>query len=170
MTDSRQQNDFQGPHPVTEPIDHVRDDEALGLQAPPVIFPGASGPESAYRTAHDLLARRFPKEALEVIEPALEEDPGNTGLRSLRAWAYMLRAQLAKAEDDLRALVEDDPSDVWCRHALGRVLERQSRLEDALPHLRLAAVMSDEYDHHAAVYRVQNRLAQQAGSDATPDA
>lgn len=130
-------------------------------QAPAVVFPGQVAHESAYQTAHDLLARRFPREALEIIEPALAEDPRNKGLRSLRAWAYLLRAQLGKAEEELRSLVEDDPSDVWARHALGRALERQSRLEEALPHLRLAAVMSDDYDHHAAVYRVQNRLAQQ---------
>ena len=37
------------------------------------------------------------------------------------------------------------------------------RLEDALGPLRLAAVMSDDYDHHAAVYRVRNRLAQREG-------
>ncbi|GGU36225.1 hypothetical protein GCM10007979_39150 [Nocardioides albus] len=131
--------------------------------APAVIFPGQSAHEVAYRTAHDLLSRRFPVEALEILEPALEGDPDNFGLRSMRAWAYMLRAQLAKAEAELRWLVERDPSDAWSQHSLGRVLERQDRLEDALGPLRLAAVMSDDYDHHAAVYRVRNRLAQREG-------
>jgi hypothetical protein len=51
------------------------------LTAPALMFPG-QGPESAYRTAHDLLARRFPREALEVLEPALAEDPG----KSPREW------------------------------------------------------------------------------------
>lgn len=84
------------------------------------LSPGQSAHEVAYRTAHDLLSRRFPVEALEILEPALADDPDNIGLRSMRAWAYML----------------------------------------ALGPLRLAAVMSDDYDHHAAVYRVRNRLAQ----------
>jgi tetratricopeptide (TPR) repeat protein len=131
------------------------------LTAPALLFPG-QGPETAYRTAHDLLARRFPREALAVLEPALAEDPTSTGLRQLRAWAYLLRAQLRKAEAELRTLVEDDPADVWSRHALGRALERQSKYADALPHLRLAAVMSDEYDHHAAVHRVERRLSERA--------
>jgi tetratricopeptide (TPR) repeat protein len=131
------------------------------LTAPALMFPG-QGPESAYRTAHDLLARRFPREALEVLEPALADDPGNTGLRQLRAWAYLLRAQLQKAEAELRTLVEDDPADVWSRHALGRALERQSKYAEALPHLRLAAVMSDDYDHHAAVYRVERQVTPSA--------
>jgi len=142
---------------VTETV--MTMDEFDELSAPPVVFPGLLGPESAYRTAYDLLARRFPVEALDLIEPALAEEPDNAGLRTLRAWAYLLRAQLTRAEDDLRWLVDNDPSDVWARHALGRALERQSRYEDALPHLRLAAVMSDDYDHHAAVFRVERLIA-----------
>ena len=131
------------------------------MTAPAVMFPG-QGPESAYRSAHDLLARRFPREALEVIEPALEDDPRNTGLRTLLAWAYLMRAQLQKAEAVLRELVADDPSDAWAQHALGRALERQSKHADALPHLRLAAVMSGEYDHEAAVFRVQQEVDRRA--------
>lgn len=130
------------------------------LQAPPVVFPGMQRPESAYGTAHDLLSRRAPREALTVLEPALEAEPGNTGLRLLRAWAYLMRAQLRKAEAELAALVEEHPDDVWARHALGRSLERQSRLEEALPHLRLAAVMSGDPEHELAVLRVERMLAE----------
>ena len=131
------------------------------LTAPAVTFPG-QGPESAYRTAHDLLSRRFPREALDLIEPALAEDPRNTGLRTLQAWAFLQRAQLQKAEEVLRALVEDDPSDAWAQHALGRALERQSRYAEALPHLRLAAVMSGDWDHEAAAFRVQQQIERTA--------
>ena len=128
------------------------------LVAPPVIFPGAAAPESAYRVAHDLLVRRAPVEALAVLEPALAEEPANTGLRSLRAWAYLIRVQLRRAEDELRSLVADDPSDVWARHTLGRALERQSRYSEALPHLRLAAAMSGDPEHASAVARVEARV------------
>jgi len=134
----------------------IMDEEQL--QAPPIVFPGQAGPESAYRTAHDLLVRRAAVEALEVLEPALAEDPGNTGLRALRAWAYLIRVQLKKAEDELRGLVEETPDDVWARHALGRALERQSRLEEALPHLRLAFAMSGDLEHELAVLRVERQL------------
>ena len=129
------------------------------LQAPGVVFPGAvARPESAYRTAHDLLERRAPSQALEVLEPALEQEPGNRGLRVLRAWAYLMRAQLVRASDELAELVEQDPSDAWVQHALGRALERQSRHREALPHLRLAAAMSGDVEHELAVLRVE-RLA-----------
>ncbi|MCR1783322.1 tetratricopeptide repeat protein [Nocardioides carbamazepini] len=126
---------------------------------PPILFPGATERhEAAYRTAHDLLSRRAPREALEVLEPALEEEPDNRGLRSLRAWAYLMRAQLQKAADELAGLVAEDPVDAWSRHALGRALERQSRYDDALPHLRLAAAMTGDAEHEYDVLRVE-RLA-----------
>jgi predicted Zn-dependent protease len=75
----------------------------------------------------------------------------------------MLRAQLQKAESELRDLVEETPDDVWSRLALGRGLERQSRLEEALPHLRLAAVMSGDVEHELAMLRVERLLMTQAG-------
>ena len=130
------------------------------LTAPAVEFPGQVEPQSAYRVAHDLLVRRAPVEALAVLEPALAEDPRNTGLRSLRAWAYLIRVQLGRAEDELADLVAEDPSDVWARHALGRALERQSKHAEALPHLRLAAAMSGDPEHAAAAARVAARVAQ----------
>ena len=139
------------------------DQPEFELTAPPVVFPGSVAPQSAYRVAHDLLARRAPVEALAVLEPALAEEPRNSGLRTLRAWAYLIRAQLGRAEQELASLVDDDPSDVWARHALGRALERQSRDAEALPHLRLAAVMSGDPVHAAAAARVEARLAARNG-------
>lgn len=133
-------------------------DDFHELRPPPVVFPGQSEPESAYRTAFDLLVRRAPKEALEVLEPALDQEPDNTGLRTLRAWAYLNRAQLNKAEAELTRLVEENPTDDWARHALGRCLERQSRYAEALPHLRLAAAMTGDPDHWLAALRVEQLL------------
>ena len=134
-------------------------------KAPPMVFPG-QGPEHAYRTAYEFLAQRLPNEALDLITPALADDPTNSGLRQLQAWAFMVRAQLGRAEEVLSALVEERPDDVWSRHALGRVLERQSRHADALGHLKLAAAMSDDYDHQASVYRVTRAIERDAGTPA----
>ncbi len=130
-------------------------DEQFELTAPAVVFPGQQDPTSAYRVAHDLLNRRAADEALSILEPALAEDPTNTGLRTLRAWAYLIRVQLSRAEGELRALLEEHPDDLWVRFALGRALERQSRYDDALPHLRLAAAMSADPEHELAVLRVE---------------
>ncbi|QIX27291.1 tetratricopeptide repeat protein [Nocardioides sp. JQ2195] len=131
------------------------------IPVPPIVFPGqVDHPSGAYRRAWELLEQRAPKEALEILEPAVEAEPEANSLLSLRAWAYFMRVQLQKAEADLRLLVERDPSDVWARHTLGRTLERQSRTADALPHLKLAAAMSGDPEHEVAVLRVERQLAE----------
>jgi tetratricopeptide (TPR) repeat protein len=134
-------------------------EESFELQAPGIVFPGQRDLGSAYRVAYDLLARRSAAEALEVIEPALAAEPGNTGLRILRAWAFLIRVQLGRAEEELSQLVEERPDDDWVRFALGRSLERQSRYAEALPHLRLAAAMSGDPEHELAVLRVERLSA-----------
>jgi predicted Zn-dependent protease len=130
-------------------------EESFELQAPAVVFPDQRDLGSAYRVAYDLLARRAASEALEVIEPALDAEPDNTGLRILRAWAYLIRVQLERAEAELTRLVEERPDDDWVRFALGRSLERQSKYAEALPHLRLAAAMSGDPEHEVSVLRVE---------------
>jgi predicted Zn-dependent protease len=130
---------------------------------PPFELPEPTGdtrhPVDAYREARLLLEESSPHEALEILEPAVEAEPGSASLRTLRAWAYFQAAQLQKAEADLATLVEQGPTDVWSRFALGRVLERQSRYAEALPHLRLAAVMSGDPEHETGVLRCERKMA-----------
>lgn len=126
--------------------------------------PGDKHPADAYQQAWALIEASAPLKAIEILDPAIEAEPASTSLRTLRAWAYFKSAQLQRAEADLVALVEESPTDVWARFALGRVLERQSKYADALPHLRLAAVMSGDAEHEAGVLRVERRLAERSGS------
>lgn len=121
-------------------------------------------PADAYHEAWRLLEDRAPSRAIEILDPAIESEPASTSLRTLRAWAYFQSAQLSKAEGELVLLVDECPSDVWARFALARVLERQSRYSDALPHMRLAAVMSGDPEHEAGVLRVERLMAETGGS------
>jgi tetratricopeptide (TPR) repeat protein len=140
------------------------------VSLPPFSLPadytaaGAKHPADAYQQAWSLLEASAPLKAIEILDPAIELEPASTSLRTLRAWAYFKSAQLQRAEADLLVLVEEAPTDVWARFALGRVLERQSRYAAALPHLRLAAVMSGDVEHEASVLRVERRLAEAVGS------
>jgi predicted Zn-dependent protease len=136
----------------------TRDDQGSGftLHVPDVSMDAVERYHEAWR----LLEGQQPRDAITVLDPAVEQEPDSTSLRTLRAWAYFQSAHLSGAESDLRMIVEERPTDVWARFALGRTLERQSRLQDALPHLRLAAVMSADPEHETAVLRVERRLAE----------
>lgn len=115
-------------------------------------------PVERFQEARRLLELRQPRPALHLLEPAVADDPDSDSLRVLLAWAYFMTAQLKRAETELAGLVDRRPTDVWARFALGRTLERQSRLEAALPHLRMAAAMSGDVEHEVAVLRVERRL------------
>jgi tetratricopeptide (TPR) repeat protein len=130
----------------------------------PPVFDRDLHPSEAYRQAWLHLEQREPEQAIELLDPALETEPESVSLRTLRAWAYFQSARLQRAESDLVELVDRCPTDVWARFALGRVLERQSRYAEALPHLRLAAVMSGDAEHETGVLRVERRLAESRGS------
>jgi len=129
-------------------------------QTEPAKSASGNHPADAYQQAWSLLEASSPKKALEILAPAIEAEPGSASLRTLRAWAYFQSAQLNHAEAELRTLVEQNPTDLWARFALGRVLERQSRYAEALPHLRLAAVMSGDPEHETGVLRCERKLAE----------
>jgi predicted Zn-dependent protease len=130
------------------------------MHLPPVSPYSPMDSVERYHEAWRLLEERQPRDAIAVLDPAVAQEPASTSLRTLRAWAYFQSAHLTGAEEDLRMIVDERPTDVWARFALGRTLERQSRLSDALPHLRLAAVMSGDPEHETAVLRVERRLAE----------
>jgi predicted Zn-dependent protease len=112
-----------------------------------------------------------PLGAARLLEPIVEAEPQNAAVRQLLARAYFQSAQLNRAEDQLRVLVDRDPSDHYAHHVLGRTLERAGRFSDALPHLRLAAAMKDHEDYRNALQRVETWLGkrgtrQNLGSEA----
>jgi len=127
------------------------------------ITAGEKHPADAYRQAWALLEASAPRKALEILDPAIEREPRSASLLTLRVWAYFQSAQLQKAEADLVGLVEDHPADVWARFALARVLERQARYAEALPHFRLAAVMSGDPEHETGVLRCERRIMETGG-------
>lgn len=111
-----------------------------------------------YRYAERLLGQRDPLGALYMLEPLLASHGDDHGVQLLAARAYFHSAQLGRARETLTALLERDPSDHYARFLLGRTLERASRFTEALPHLRLAAAMSQDPDYTDSVTRVESRL------------
>src|SRR5262245_61354733 len=89
--------------------------------------------------------------AARILEPIIAAEPSNSGARLLLARAYFHSAQLRRAEEQLSILVDRDPTDHYARFVLGRTLERLGRPADALPHLRMAAVMHPDEEYQRAV-------------------
>ncbi|MFF5211668.1 DsbA family protein [Streptosporangium sp. NPDC000396] len=110
------------------------------------------------RHAESLLEARDPLGALRILEPLLADHGDDPAVRLLAARAYFGSAQLGRARQTLESMVEHSPGDHYARFLLGRTLERSNRHAEALPHLRLAAVMSPEPDYTDAVHRVEARL------------
>lgn len=82
--------------------------------------------------------------AARLLADVVAEYPGQTGPRLLLARAYFHSAQLRRAEEQLRVIVDRDPVDHYAHLLLGRTLERQSRHEEAAPWLRMAAAFAGE--------------------------
>jgi predicted Zn-dependent protease len=118
-----------------------------------------------YRRATFTFEAGDPVGAARMLEPIVEAEPHNSAVRQLLARAYFNSAQLARAEAQLRALVDHDPSDHYAHHVLGRTLERAGRFREALPHLRLAAAMkTDHGDYQEALHRVETWLGKNTNS------
>ncbi|GAA1555016.1 MULTISPECIES: tetratricopeptide repeat protein [Streptomyces] len=83
--------------------------------------------------------------AVDILEGLAGEAPEQLAPRLLLARAYYHSARLARAEGELRAILERWPVEDYARLLLGRTLERQGRPAEAAPHLRLAAAMAGEF-------------------------
>nr|WP_255481673.1 tetratricopeptide repeat protein [Micromonospora sp. ANENR4] len=112
-----------------------------------------------YRRATMFFEAGDPTGAARLLEPIIEAEPDNSSVRQLLARAYFQSAQLNRAEEQLRELVDRDPSDHYAHHVLGRTLERMNRPVDALRHLRIAAAMySTNTDYATALRRVEGKV------------
>ncbi|MEU9003234.1 tetratricopeptide repeat protein [Streptomyces sp. NPDC048551] len=89
-------------------------------------------------------AKEYAK-AARVLVTVAGEAPEQLAPRLLLARAYYHSAQLSRAEQELRAILERWPVEDYARLMLGRTLERRGRAEEARPHLRMAAAMAGEF-------------------------
>ncbi|MFF4486190.1 tetratricopeptide repeat protein [Streptomyces sp. NPDC001544] len=82
--------------------------------------------------------------AAKLLAAVVEEVPEQTGPRLLLARAYYHSAQLRRAEEQLRDIVERNPVEHYAHLMLGRTLQRQGRKDEADTWLRMAAAFSGE--------------------------
>lgn len=106
--------------------------------------PSVMTPDEMYaefRRAELFLRAGQPAEAAHIVAPVCEQAADNTAALELYARALFASAQLGRAEEALRELVDRCPDEAWARMALARTLERQSRPAEALVHRNVAIAL-----------------------------
>jgi len=92
-----------------------------------------------------LLDQSLQQEALEAASSALEEYPENLQIRYARAMLFDALEQPAKAETDLKRIVENDPENAVALNALGYILTTQTdRLKEARGYIEQALALDPE--------------------------
>lgn len=123
---------------------------------------GSDGTFEAFRRAEALVSERRPLEALRELTPLLDAEPDSRSVHLLAARAYLASAQLRRAERAFLRVLEIDPSDHYARFALGRTLQRQGRLGEAVTQLKLATAMHPSPTYQEALGEVRARIAVRA--------
>lgn len=82
--------------------------------------------------------------AAQLLVTVVDEVPELTAPRLLLARSYYHSAQLQRAEEQLRKVIERDPVEHYAHLMLGRTLERQGRKDEAAPWLRLASAFAGD--------------------------
>ncbi|MET8140488.1 tetratricopeptide repeat protein [Sphaerisporangium sp. NPDC005288] len=83
-------------------------------------------------------------EAARILAPVVAAEPGNRAAVELLGRAYFHSAQLGRAEQSFRRLLELDPANGWAHEVLARTLERRSRHDEADRYRKLARAMGAE--------------------------
>jgi len=118
-----------------------------------------ANPVEAFRHAESLVAQRRPLDALAALAPILDADPNAPSVQLLAGRAYLGSAQLRRAEGAFRRVLELDPTDHYALFALGKTLQRQSRLTEAQTQLRMAVAMNPLPEYQEALGEVSARIA-----------
>nr|WP_042191364.1 tetratricopeptide repeat protein [Kibdelosporangium sp. MJ126-NF4]CEL20029.1 hypothetical protein [Kibdelosporangium sp. MJ126-NF4]CTQ97253.1 hypothetical protein [Kibdelosporangium sp. MJ126-NF4] len=95
-----------------------------------------------WERAEALFAARDYVSAANLLVVVLGEVPEQVSARLLLARAYYHSAQLRRAEEQLRAVIDRDPVEHYAYLMLGRTLQRQGRHDEATPWLRMAAAFT----------------------------
>jgi Flp pilus assembly protein TadD len=91
-----------------------------------------------YQQGKAHLRAGMPAQASVALEKAKRLEPDKTSVREALGIAYFRIAKWAEAEGEFRKVLELSPVDDYAHYALGRTLQKQGRLEEARPYLKLA--------------------------------
>ncbi|MET7761343.1 tetratricopeptide repeat protein [Streptomyces sp. NPDC005393] len=84
-------------------------------------------------------------EAARILTTVVEDVPAKISPRLLLARAYYHSAQLRRAEEQLREVLDRDPVETYAHLMLGRTLQRQGRHAEAARSLRIAGALTGDF-------------------------
>ncbi|MFF4428270.1 tetratricopeptide repeat protein [Streptomyces sp. NPDC001513] len=114
------------------------------MNAPGTYFEHGTAAERWARAQLFFEAKEYAT-AARILDGLAGEVPEQLAPRLLLARAYYHSAQLSRAEQELRAILERWPVEDYAQLMLGRTLERQGRADEARPYLRVAAAMAGDF-------------------------
>ena len=77
-------------------------------------------------------------EALQLINKAVEQDPGNGAYLDSLGWVYYKLGRLPEAEENIRKAIETQPRDATVHDHLGDVLLKESKVREAVAQWELS--------------------------------
>jgi Flp pilus assembly protein TadD len=95
----------------------------------------------------------MPAQATVALEKAKKREPDKASIREALGIAYFRIRRWDEAEAEFRALLELSPTNDYAHYALGRVLEKQGRVQEANGHYKLANSLSPGTPHYASRIR-----------------
>jgi Flp pilus assembly protein TadD len=106
-----------------------------------------------FQQGRDHLRKGMPAQATVSLEKAKKREPDKASIREALGIAYFRLQRWDEAETEFRALLELSPTEDYAHYALGRVLEKQGRVQEANGHYKLAASLSPGTAHYEARIR-----------------
>lgn len=95
----------------------------------------------------------MPAQATVALEKAKKREPNKASIREALGIAYFRMHRWEEAEREFRKMLELAPTDDYAHYALGRVLEKQGRDQEANGHYKLASSLSPGTAHYEARIR-----------------
>jgi tetratricopeptide (TPR) repeat protein len=110
-----------------------------------------------FQQGREHLAAGQAAQATVALEKAKKREPRKASIREALGIAYFRIRRFAEAESEFRTILELEPVDHYAHFALGRCLEKQGRLAEAIGHYRLASFFRPQsLDYRRALAKLES--------------
>ena len=99
-----------------------------------------------YQQGKDHLREGRAAQATVALEKAKRLEPEKASIREALGIAYFRITRWAEAEAEFRKVLEISPVDDYAHYALGRTLQKQGRVDEARPYLKLGRALRPRKD------------------------